>query len=137
MDGGVGSVANQFVSTWDHLIAFTLLAALGLYMVYDGTQAPVEILDKPNKHSFIVLAITAFATSIDAMAVGVSLAFVNVSILVTAAAIGFTTFIMVIIGVMLGRVMGQLVGKRSELAGGIILIGIGSFILYEHLKGLA
>ena len=134
---GVGSVANQFVASWDHWITFTLLASLGLYMVYEGTQLPIEIEDKPTKHSFIILAITAFATSIDAMAVGVSLAFVNVNIEVTAAAIGFTTFIMVTIGVMLGRVMGQLIGKRSEIVGGIILIGIGSYILYMHLNGLA
>lgn len=134
---GVGSVANQFVASWDHWIAFTLLAVLGLYMVYEGTQVSVEIEDKPTKHSFIVLAVTAFATSIDAMAVGVSLAFVNVNIEVMAAAIGFTTFIMVTIGVMLGRAMGQLVGKRSEIVGGIILIGIGSYILYKHLNGLA
>lgn len=134
---GVGSVANQFVASWDHWIAFTLLTVLGLYMVYEGTQAPVEIEDKPTKHSFILLAITAFATSIDAMAVGVSLAFINVDIVVTAAVIGFTTFIMVTIGVMLGRALGLMVGKRSEIVGGIILIGIGSYILYKHLNGLA
>ncbi len=134
---GVGSVANQFVASWDHWVAFILLAVLGLYMVYEGTQAPVEIEDKPTKHSFIVLAITAFATSIDAMAVGVSLAFVNVNIAVTAAAIGFTTFIMVTIGVMLGKALGLMVGKRSEIVGGLLLIGIGSFILYQHLNGLA
>lgn len=133
----IGSVATQFVADWDHWIAFTLLAALGLHMIYEGTQAPTPIEEKPSKHSFIVLAITAFATSIDAMAVGLSLAFIDVNIILTAAAIGVATFTMVTIGVMLGRVLGLVVGKRSEIFGGIILIGIGSLILYEHLSGLA
>lgn len=134
---GIGSVATQFVASWDHWIAFTLLAALGLHMIYEGTQAPTSIEEKPSKHSFIVLATTAFATSIDAMAVGVSLAFIDANIIVTAAAIGFATFTMVTIGVMLGRVLGLIVGKRSEIVGGFILIGIGSYILYEHLKVIA
>jgi manganese efflux pump family protein len=134
---GIGSVATQFVSAWDHWIAFTLLAALGLHMIYEGLQAPLAIEEKPSKHSFIVLAITAFSTSIDAMAVGVSLAFIDVNIMITAAAIGLATFMMVTLGVMLGRLLGLAVGKRSEIVGGIILIGIGSFILYEHLNGLA
>lgn len=80
-----------------------------------------------------MLAATAFATSIDAMAVGVGLAFINVNIWLTAAAIGLATFTMVTLGVMLGRMLGALIGKRAEIAGGIILIAIGSYILYEHL----
>ena len=134
---GIGSVATKYVSTWDHWIAFTLLGVLGLHMIYEGFKAPDPLEDKPNQHSFIVLAITAFATSIDAMAVGVSLAFINVNIIATAAAIGFATFTMVTIGVMLGRVLGLFVGKRAEILGGVVLITIGSYILYEHLNGLA
>lgn len=132
----IGNVASSFVADWDHWIAFTLLAILGLHMMYEGIQTP-NIEEKPSKHSFLVLAVTAFATSIDAMAVGVSLAFIDVSIIVTAVAIGVATFTMVTIGVMLGRVLGVVVGKRSEVFGGIVLIGIGSYILYEHLNGLA
>ena len=85
----------------------------------------------------MTLAITGFATSIDAMAVGVGLSFLNVSIVAVAAAIGATTFIAVSAGVMLGRVLGNAVGKRAELMGGVILIGIGSAILYEHLTAAA
>jgi putative Mn2+ efflux pump MntP len=134
---GIGSVATKYVSTWDHWIAFTLLVVLGLHMIYEGFQAPDPLEDKPSQHTFIVLAITAFATSIDAMAVGVSLAFIDVNIIATAAAIGFATFTMVTIGVMLGRALGLLVGKRAEMLGGVVLITIGSYILYEHLNGLA
>jgi putative Mn2+ efflux pump MntP len=89
---------------------------------------------KPNSHSFWVLALTGFATSIDAMAVGVGLAFLDVSILPVAAAIGLTTFLLVTVGVMLGRVMGVIVGKRAEIVGGVLLIAIGCTILYEHLS---
>lgn len=67
------------------------------------------------------------------MAVGVSLALMDVNIFITAAAIGFATFTMVTIGVMLARVLGLMFGKRSEIVGGLVLIVIGSYILYEHL----
>jgi manganese efflux pump family protein len=98
-------------------------------MIYEGFQ-PAEIQeDKPSKHIFYI-PLTKVATSIDAMAVGVSLAFMNVNILITAAAIGFATFMMVTIGVMLGRVLGLMFGKRSEVVGGLVLIAIGSYILY-------
>lgn len=133
----IGRAATQYVVAWDHWIAFTLLVILGLRMIYAGIQLDESIDEKPTHHSFMVLAFTAFATSIDAMAAGVGLAFINVNIVVTAAAIGFATFTMVSIGVMLGRVFGMIVGKRAETLGGIVLIGVGGYILYEHLYGLA
>jgi len=78
--------------------------------------------------------VTGFATSIDAMAVGAGLAFADVNIYSTAAAIGLATMAMVTLGVMLGRVIGHVVGRRAEMAGGVVLIGIGSTILADHLK---
>ena len=89
---------------------------------------------KPDRHSFWLLAITGLATSIDAMAVGVGLAFLDERILPIAAAIGATTFVMVTAGVMLGRVLGNIAGKRAEIVGGVLLIGIGTAILYQHLN---
>jgi len=68
------------------------------------------------------------------MVVGASLAFIDANIVTTAGAIGLATFTMVTLGVMLGRGLGQLVGKRAELIGGLVLIAIGGFILYEHLS---
>lgn len=130
----IGSVATQYVSAWDHWIAFTLLSVLGCHMIYEGFQTPEPINQKSSQHSFYILALTGFATSIDAMAVGVSLAFIDVNIVVTALAIGLATFTMVTIGVMLGRALGLYVGKRAEIIGGLILISIGSFILLDHLK---
>jgi len=129
-----GLAAAQYVSRFDHWIAFVLLTALGLRMIYAGVATPkVDAHEKPQRHSFWLLAVTAFATSIDAMAVGVGLAFIDVDIIPTAAAIGIATMLMVTVGVMLGRVLGNIVGRRAEILGGIVLIAIGGIILYEHL----
>lgn len=129
----LGALAASYVSAWDHWIAFSLLAILGANMVREGLSAPGVEDDKPESHSFWLLAVTGFATSIDAMAVGVGLALVGADIAVTAAAIGFSTFVMVTLGVMLGRGLGAIAGKRAELVGGFVLIAIGSMILYEHI----
>ena len=130
----LGQAAAQYVTAWDHWIAFVLLGGLGLRMIYAGFKADEdEQPPKPSRHSFWVLATTGFATSIDAMAVGVGLAFLDVGIVPVAAAIGLTTFLMVTAGVMLGRVLGAVAGKRAEIIGGLLLIGIGAAILHEHL----
>ncbi|SNR95130.1 manganese efflux pump MntP [Pseudomonas segetis] len=129
----IGQVASQYVERWDHWIAFTLLLVLGLHMIYNGLQHDDESVEKPSQHSFLILAVTAFATSIDALAVGVGLAFIDVNIWVAAASIGLATTVMVTIGVMLGRVLGNAVGKRAEMIGGVVLMLVGAAILYEHL----
>ena len=132
----LGVAAGRFVSEWDHWIAFTLLGVLGLRMIRNGlVPAPEEAVeDKPTRHSFWLLAVTGFATSIDAMAVGVSLAFLDVDIVPVAAAIGCATLVMVTAGVLLGRVLGLVAGRRAEILGGVVLIGIGVAILHEHLS---
>jgi putative Mn2+ efflux pump MntP len=130
----IGHAATRWVEDWDHWIAFTLLVALGLHMIYNGLKADDDEVEKPTQHSFMILAVTAFATSIDALAVGVGLAFVDVNILVASAAIGLATMTMVTIGMMLGRVLGTVVGKRAEMVGGVVLMLVGATILYEHLS---
>ena len=130
----LGQVAAPYVSAFDHWIAFVLLGGLGLRMIREGWSGDEEEAEKPGRHSFWLLAITGVATSIDAMVVGVGLAIMDADIAITATAIGFSTFVMVTLGVMLGRVLGRIAGKRAEIIGGIILIGIGSLILYEHLS---
>ena len=130
----LGSVAAPYVEAWDHWIAFTLLGALGLHMIYNGCKHDSNDVSSPKtRHSFWLLAATGFATSIDAMAVGVTLAFIDHNIMVTAVAIGTATLLMVTLGVMVGRLLGAVIGKRAEILGGIALISIGSLILYEHL----
>ena len=131
----LGRAAAPYVSAWDHWIAFALLGALGLGMIRGGLRAPeVNHADKPRRHGFWLLALTGFATSIDAMAVGVGLALLGVDIVPIAVAIGTATFLMVTVGVMLGRVLGVLAGQRAEVAGGFVLVGIGTAILLEHLN---
>ena len=110
---GAGIIAAPFIEAFDHWIAFGLL---------------------PSKW---LLLITAVATSIDSMIVGVSLAFLEVNIWLTALAIGSATTLMAVIGIKLGGVLDSVIGKRAELFGGIVLIGIGTFILLEHLGLMA
>lgn len=133
----LGSVAVDAVSAWDHWIAFGLLAVLGIRMILAGLDGEERRcgaeLPRRMRHSFWILAITGFATSIDALAVGVGLAFLEIDIVPVAAAIGVTTLTMVALGVMLGRVLGTVAGRKAEVVGGLILLGIGAGILYEHL----
>ena len=131
----LGKGASRYIEAWGHWIVFALLLVLGLYMIRDSLKpesgAPV---DEAREHGFVGLALTGLATSIDALAVGVGLAFVDISIVLVAVVIGLCTFSMVTLGIMLGRVLGDMVGKRAEMIGGVILIGVGVVILYEHLS---
>ncbi|NYT35574.1 manganese efflux pump MntP [Allopusillimonas soli] len=130
----LGTAAAPLVKNWDHWIAFTLLCGLGITMIVGACRKPHADPPEPRtRHSFWMLAVTGFATSIDAMAVGISLAFLDASIVPTAIVIGLTTMVMVTLGVMLGRVLGSMAGRRAALVGGLILILIGAAILYEHL----
>lgn len=134
----LGLAAASYVKAWDHWIAFGLLGVLGIRMILAAAMGgDEEEAEKPTRHGFWLLAITGFATSIDAMAVGVGLAFLNVNIVPVAVAIGFTTFAMVTMGVMVGRVLGNIAGRWAEAIGGVLLVGIGCAILYEHLTALA
>ncbi|TAL93283.1 MAG: manganese efflux pump MntP family protein [Rhodanobacter sp.] len=131
----LGKGASHYIEAWDHWIAFGLLLALGLHMIWNGLRPESdEPVDESKKHGFVGLALTGLSTSIDALAVGVGLAFVDTPIALVAAVIGLCTFGMVTLGIMLGRVLGAMVGKRAEVIGGVILIGVGAVILYEHLS---
>lgn len=128
----LGSVAERYIEEWDHWIAFGLLSALGLHMIWKALHADGED-EAPQRNGIWAIALAGLATSIDAMAVGVGLAFIEVNILVVAAVIGLCTFVMVTLGVMAGRALGALIGKRAEIAGGVILILVGATIVYEHV----
>lgn len=132
----LGRAAARYVMAFDHWIAFGLLGALGMHMIVAGLRQDPDDADEDGRgrrHGFWSLAATGVATSIDAMAVGVGLAFLDVNIVKVAAVIGLCTLTMVTAGIMLGRVLGALAGKRAEIVGGLLLIAIGSTILYEHL----
>lgn len=131
---GIGLAASQFIMSWDHWVAFTLLFILGARMIIEGFRKESgEPEAAPSRHGFWLLVTTAIATSLDAMAVGVGLAFLQVNIIVTALAIGAATTVMATTGMLLGRLLGAKIGKWAEIFGGVVLIAIGSSILVEHL----
>lgn len=132
---GMGMLASQFVLEWNHWIAFILLTFLGGRMVIEGIRNDVGDDEPVQRHGFWLLVTTAIATSLDAMAVGVGLAFLQVNIIATALAIGCATLIMSTLGMMVGRFIGPLLGKRAEILGGIVLIGIGVQIMWSHFAG--
>ena len=132
----LGMLASQFVLAWNHWIAFALLVFLGGRMLIEGWRADDdEEQTPPRRNGFWLLVTTAIATSLDAMAVGVGLAFLQVNIILTALTIGCATLIMTTLGIMVGRFIGPLLGKRAEILGGIVLIGIGVQILWSHFAG--
>ncbi|MFA7439575.1 MAG: manganese efflux pump MntP family protein [Sphingomonadaceae bacterium] len=133
----LGSLASGLVESIDHWIAFALLGLVGAHLIREGLSARREERGEtgidPLKAGLPVFILTAVGTSIDAAAVGVSLAFLDVNIWIVAAAIGVSTFILTTIGMLIGSRAGEWLGKTAEIIGGVILIGIGTTILLEHL----
>lgn len=130
----IGLIASKFIIAIDHWVAFTILGIIGLKMIWEGFNPDEEAqMREKKRYKLHILALTAVGTSIDAMAVGVTLAFVNANIWITSAMIGAATFIMVTIGIMAGRYIGAKAGRIAEILGGICLIVIGTKILCEHL----
>ncbi len=129
--GGAGLV--RLISGIDHWIAFALLAVVGLRMIRSGLMAdgPSRPGDPTRGVSLVVICL---ATSIDAAAVGLSLAFLRGSILPAALAIGLASLALGLLGSRLGDRLGRLFGKRMEIVGGLILLGIGLRVLWDHLR---
>jgi len=126
-----GMAAVSYVQSIDHWIAFLLLGGVGLHMLYAATQHREEV--QTSAPSLLLLIAAAITTSLDAMAVGVSLAVLNVDIVTIAIAIGIATFLMSSAGVMLGRFVGERLGRATEVLAGIGLCVLGTVILIEHL----
>ena len=133
-----GIYFESYIKFIDHWIAFILLSILGGKMIYESlkeenpetaVECSLDEEDLKNKD----LLILAIATSIDALAVGISFAFLSVNIVSSITIIGIVTFILCFIGVYLGKALGNVLKKYSEIIGGVILIFIGFKILIEHL----
>ena len=120
---------QSMIQRVDHWIAFVLLALIGANMVRESQGEAEHLDDSCTPGTMLPLAV---ATSIDALAVGVTFAFLNVRIIPAAALIGVTTFALSAIGMRLGNVFGARYQARAELAGGIVLILMGVKILLEH-----
>ena len=131
----LGSRFSGYIERFDHWIAFVLLALIGFNMIKESREEEKEE-EKPYAGvNFKELLILAVATSIDALAVGVSFAFLQVDIVPAVVFIGVTTFVCCVIGVKVGSLFGNKDQARAELFGGVVLILMGVKILLEHLLG--
>jgi putative Mn2+ efflux pump MntP len=133
----IGWAAGRTVADWlapvDHWIAFGLLAAIGAKMIYEAIWQDEDEKSRADPTKGWSLVLLSVATSIDALAVGLSLALLGVSIWYPALVIGVVAAAFTIVGLQLGKRFGALLGRRVEVLGGVILIGIGLKILVEHL----
>jgi putative Mn2+ efflux pump MntP len=126
-----GSGVVKYIRDYDHWIAFTLLLIIGVRMILDSLKK----VDKRNFNPtrFSTMIVLALATSIDALIVGVSLAFTSVNIYWACFIIGTITFISSMLGIFFGKKTGERFSKKLEVAGGLVLILIGVKILLDHI----
>lgn len=127
----LGSSFYSYISEYDHWIAFALLALIGANMIREALSGEEEGVD--DSIGFRTMLVLAIATSIDALAVGISLAMTGDYIVQSAVMIGVVTFLISAAGVKMGSLVGDRFGSRAELVGGVILILIGLRILLDHL----
>lgn len=122
----------NWVKNIDHWIACIILCILGIKMIHESTKLE-EKTKVVNPMEISVLLILSIATSIDALAVGISLSFLQISIITPIIIIGIVTFVLSFFGTFVGNKFGHLLENKIEIAGGLMLIGIGLKILIEHL----
>lgn len=128
-----GKSFQHLIASYDHWIAFTLLAFVGGKMIHEALSPAEEEADSDPTRGMTMVMLSV-ATSIDALAVGLSLAMLGVSIWTPALVIGLVAGVLTVCGMLLGRRVGAAWGKRVEIFGGVILILIGLKILLEHLQ---
>ncbi|MBN1925456.1 MAG: manganese efflux pump, partial [Prolixibacteraceae bacterium] len=127
-----GSQIADYISSIDHWVAFGLLSIIGIKMIIDSLKNDED--KKMNPFLFKVIVLMGIATSIDALVVGVSLAFVDVMIIQSVIIIGIITFLAAMIGMLIGKNVSGKSGKKVEIIGGLILFGLGLKILIEHIN---
>lgn len=128
-----GRTIVEYIANYDHWLAFILLVLVGGRMVWESFHDKDERSKNKDITKGLLLLVLSIATSIDALAVGLSFAFLEVNIVFASTTIGIVALIVTALAYILGNKIGSLVGKRAETAGGIILIGIGLRILLEHM----
>ncbi len=129
----IGLSLRDLISDVDHWVAFGLLSFVGCKMIYESLQMESQ-KKRIDPLNVCVLFMLSVATSIDALAVGVSFAFLNVSIVTPVVVIGIVTFLLSFAGVYVGNRLGHFFEKKIEIVGGLVLIGIGIKILVEHVS---
>ncbi|EGG84049.1 hypothetical protein HMPREF9477_00827 [Lachnospiraceae bacterium 2_1_46FAA] len=129
----LGMQFKEMITSIDHWIAFVLLGIIGANMIKEGFSKEEISDEKTDRLSVKEMLGLAVATSIDALAVGVTFAFLQVEIIPAVCIIGITTFILSAAGVKIGNIFGTRYKSKAEIAGGVILIFMGVKILVEHL----
>lgn len=131
----LGTLFAEAIQAFDHWVAFGLLAIIGINMLKEAFEKDCDCENHDADFSVKTMFVMAVATSIDALAVGISLAMAgNVNIWAAVALIGVTTFVLSAVGVKVGNVFGSRFEKKAQAAGGIILVLLGLKILLEHLE---
>jgi len=127
-----GLSVKEYIVNYDHWVAFGLLSAVGSKMIYESFKigAAEKNFDPSN---IFVLLVLSIATSIDALAIGVTLSLITSSIAVAVIIIGLVTFVLSYLGVFIGKKFGHFFENKIEAVGGLVLIGLGVKILFEHL----
>ena len=135
----LGKQFEVYITSVDHWIAFGLLALIGGKMLWDAFHEDDDELSCPadGRLDLRELVMLAIATSIDALAVGITFAFLRVDIALSVGLIGATTFVLALVGVAVGHRFGARYEKAAAIAGGVVLVLIGTKILLEHLGILA
>lgn len=127
-----GQTVVNLIADYDHWMAFILLVLIGIRMIWESTREKKDHNKIDITRGFILLTL-AVATSIDALAVGLSFAFLKVNIGVASLTIGVVAFLVTMLSFVIGRKVGELIGKRAEAIGGVILIIIGFRVLLTHI----
>ena len=132
----IGSLAGlsfkDYITDYDHWVAFALLAAVGGKMIYESFKIK-SVEENPDPSNIFVLLVLSIATSIDALAIGITLSLITSSIALAVTIIGLITFALSYAGVVIGKKFGHFFENKIEALGGIVLIGIGIKILCEHI----
>ena len=128
---GLGIRFTRYIQKVDHWIAFILLCSIGIKMIVDSLKFEKE--DEVQEYSNKTFFILAIATSIDALAIGVTFAFLNINIISSVLIIAVITFILSASAVYLGKIIGSFIKNKAGIFGGIILVAMGFKILLEHL----
>jgi putative Mn2+ efflux pump MntP len=129
----VGRTVIDFIAGFDHWIAFALLGFVGGRMIFESFHESEEEKKSGDISRGWALIIMSIATSLDSLAVGLSLAFMDISVAIASPVIGIVAFGITLLGFQIGKRAGKLMGKRAEIAGGVILIAIAIRILLSHI----
>jgi len=135
----VGAQVGPLVRAWDHWIAFVLLGFIGGKMLWEARAKPESQARSSDEalFGFKIMTVLAIATSIDALAVGFTLPMIGAPFALSLVTIGVTTALLSAAGLFAGRRFGAALGQKLDIAGGLVLIGMGLKILIEHELGLA